>query len=122
VEFILKKPWRLVLIMSSVVIVGVVGYFGYLTFLIGWQVHQVEELCKEMRPGTPVAKIRPAIEKHGLWNGLVAYQFDHEGGRGNYREQTKTWDYGVPAPMTLGDTQCFISHDGSVVVHTEVMY
>jgi hypothetical protein len=86
------------------------------------ETHVMEELCKEMRPGTPVAKIRPAIEKHGLWNGLVAYQFDHEGGKGYYREQTKTWDYGVPSPMTLGDTECFISHDGSVVVHTEVMY
>jgi hypothetical protein len=28
-EFTLKKPWRLVLILSSVVIVGVVGYFGF---------------------------------------------------------------------------------------------
>lgn len=72
--------------------------------------------------GPPVAKIRPAIEKHGLWNGLVAYQFDHDGGKGYYRDQTKMWDYGVPAPMTLGDTECFIRHDGSVVVHTEVMY
>ena len=115
----MEKPWRLVLILSSV---AIVGYFGFLTFLIVWQVHQVEELCKEMRPGTPVAKIRPAIEKHGLWNGLVAYQFDHEGGKGSYSEQTKTWDYDVPAPMTLGDTECVISHDGSVVVHTEVMY
>jgi len=101
----LKKPRHWVLTLSSVVIVGVVGYFGILIHQIGWQVHQVEELCKEMRPGTPVAKIHPAIEKHGLWNGLVAYQFDHEGGRGYYREQTKTWDYGVPAPMTLGGTE-----------------
>ena len=92
---------------------------GRRELLIGWQVHQVEELCKKMLPGTPVAKIRPAIEKHGLWNGLVAYQFDHEGGRGYYREQTKTWDYGVPPPMTLGDTECFTSHDGSVVVHKD---
>jgi len=52
--------------------VGVVCHFSILTFLIAWQVHQVEELSKELRPGTLVAKIRPAIEKHGLSNGLVA--------------------------------------------------
>jgi hypothetical protein len=112
-----KKQWRWVLVLSSLPILGVVGYIAFPILMIGRQVHQVEELCKEMRPGTPVAKIRSAIENHGLWNGLVAYQFEHDGGKGYYREQTKTWDYGVPAPMTLGDTQCFISHDGSVVVH-----
>lgn len=65
--------------MSLIAIVGVVSYFAFLIFLIGWQVHQVEELCKKMLPGTPVAKIRPAIEKHRPWNGLVAHQFGHEG-------------------------------------------
>ena len=67
--------------MSLIAIVGVVSYFVFLIFLIGWQVHQVEELCKKMLPGTPVAKIRPAIEKHRPWNGLVAHQFGHEGQR-----------------------------------------
>ena len=68
------QPWLLVLMMSLIAIVGVVSYFAFLIFLIGWQVHQVEEFCKKMLPGTPVAKIRPAIEKHRPWNGLVAHQ------------------------------------------------
>lgn len=117
----MKKRWRWVLV-GLIPILAVVGYVGFYTVAIIWQVHQVEQLCKEMRPGTPVANIRPAIERRGLWNGLSAYQFEHEGGKGSYDEKSKTWDYGIPAPLTLGDTECFISHDGSVVVHTEVLY
>ena len=114
--------WHWAWFVIGVPFAGVVGYAVFLFSLTGWQVHQVEQLCKEMRPGTPVASIRPAIVKRHLWNSLVAYQFDHDGGKGSYTELTKTWDYGVPALMTLGDTECFISHDGSVVVSTQVMY
>ena len=116
------KSWHWAWFVIGVPIVGFLGFAAFYIFMIWWQVHQVEQLCKEVRPGTPVANIRPAIERHHLWNGLVAYQFDHDGGKGSYTEQTKLWDYGVPAILTLGDTECFISHDGSVVVHTEVMY
>jgi len=66
----MKKPRRWVLVLSSLATLGVVGFFAFPILIIGWQVHQVEELCKEMRPGTPVAKIRAAIENHRPWNGL----------------------------------------------------
>lgn len=116
------RPRQWTLLLVGVPIVGIVGAFAFYTFMIDWQVRQVEQLCKEIRPGTPVANIRPAIEKHHLWNGLVAYQFEQEGGKGSYTAQTKLWDYAVPASLTMGDTECFISHNGSVVVGTQVMY
>jgi len=88
---------------------------------IFWQVRQVEQLCGELRPGTPFGAIQPAIKKHGLWNGLSAYQFEHDGNMGTYREKAKLWDLGVPATLTYGDTECAIWHDGKVVVRTQVL-
>jgi hypothetical protein len=80
-----------------------------------------EQLCGELHPGTPFAAIEPSIKKHGLWNGLSAYQFEHDGDMGTYREKTKLWDIGVPATLTYGDTECAIWHDGKVVVRTQVL-
>jgi hypothetical protein len=116
----MKTPWRRILVLVGVPILVIVGALAAYTFVIMWQIHQVHQLCAEQRPGSPVSGIQAAIKSRGLWNGLTAYQFTREGGKGSYDEQTKTWDYAVPAPLTLGDTTCFISHNGTVVVSTKV--
>lgn len=107
------------LILSGLLIA--LGPFVLYGGAVFWQVHQVAQLCSELRPGTPFAAIQPAIKKHGLWNGLSAYQFEHDGDMGTYREKTKLWDLGVPATLTYGDTECAIWHDGKVVVRTQVL-
>lgn len=80
--------------------------------------HQVERLCAVLHPGTPYNEIRPGIEKHGLWNGRVSYQFEHEETR---EESGGKWNIAVPAVLTYGDLECSIWHDHSVVLTTEVL-
>ncbi|HET9331775.1 MAG TPA: hypothetical protein VFO23_14710, partial [Steroidobacteraceae bacterium] len=114
----MKKFWIWVTLGVVVVFVGpMVAY----TVAIEWQIHRVEQLCAEMKPGTPVSNVLPAIKKHGLYNSLVAYEFAHPEQRPP-DSATKISNYGVPATMTYGDVECAIWHDGSVVVAANVLY
>lgn len=110
-----KWLWIWVLLSIPTAIVGFFVLFGAATF---WNMHQVQKLCAALPPGTPYAKIRPAIEKYGLWNGLVSYQFEHEDTREVSRGK---WNIAVPAVMTYGDMECSIWHDHAVVVRAEVL-
>jgi len=82
------------------------------------QMDQVRDLCAELRPGTPYTKIRSAIEKHELWDPLLADQFTHGDSR---QQQNAEWTIGVLAPMTLGDMECAITHNHVVVISTQVL-
>jgi len=90
---------------------------------ISWDMHRVNQLCRALHPGSSLANIEPTIKRYGVWNPLVSYQFEHlENGRpGTFDERTNTWDIAVPAVSTMGDMECFITHDGSNVTATKVM-
>jgi hypothetical protein len=112
-------------VLAAVGVVLVVLLAGLLFFIgpILWETHRLNQLCAALAPGTPLANVQPTIKRYGLWNSLVAYQFEHleRGGPGSFDERTNTWDIGVPAVSTMGDMECFITHNGSVVTATEIM-
>jgi hypothetical protein len=111
----MRIRWGWVILIGSIAVIGLILSYPAAIF---WEMHQVDQLCAELRPGTPYANIRQAIEKRGLWNPLVAYQFDHEDSR---YQKDWTWEIAVPAVMTLGDMECSITHNHGVVLFTEVL-
>jgi hypothetical protein len=111
----MKRLWVWAVLSVPIAIIGFILFDGAAVF---WDMHQVRHLCVELHPGTPYSKIRPAIERHGLWNGLVAYQFEHEE---TQEAKNGIWEIAVPAVMTYGDMECSISHNHVVVLSTEVL-
>jgi hypothetical protein len=90
----MKRLWVWAVLSVPVVIVGFIVFDVAAVF---WNMHQVRHLCAELHPGTPYAQIRPAIERHGLWNGLVEYQIEHEDPK---EAASGRWEIAVPAVMT----------------------
>lgn len=118
-----KLTTRTILIISGAALALPLVYFAFLTINIVWETHRVDRLCAALKPGTSLVNVEPAIRKYWLWNGLVAYQFEHpdRGSPGTFDEKQQTWNIGVPAVSTMGDMECFITHNGTIVTATQVM-
>lgn len=98
----------------------VLGALLFIPGLILWQMHRLTQMCEALRPGTPVAAIWPTVKSYGLWNSLVAYEFEHPWPP-SINGQEKTWQISIPAPSTLGDMECLIWHNQSVVLGAKVV-
>ena len=102
---------RRLVLFGSVVLLGALLSYPAWTF---WDMHRLRQMCGEIRPGAPVASIRRTVTKYGYERYLINDQ-------GVFDERTGSWNIPIPAPSTMGDMACFIRHNGSVVLATEVV-
>jgi hypothetical protein len=104
-----RTAYTWICVFLAVFITPVLLYIGY--FL--WDMHRVQQICAQLRPGSPVADIRRIVSHYGL----SQYLMDD----GLYDKKTKTWDIFIPTGTTLGDLTCAIEHNRTVVVRTVVL-
>ena len=119
----MKSTRRKILISCCIVLAVPLAIASFLTIYTEWEMHRVARICAVLTPGTPLAAVAPTIKKFWMWNGPVSYQFEHpENGKpGWFTEKDKSWDIAVPALSTMGDMQCFITHNGVSVTGTQVL-
>ena len=105
---------RVVLLILAVVALPVVAYVGY-SF---WDMHRLETMCSEIHAGATLAEARDIVTKAGL--GQYFRTLKGSSTPGIFDERSGLWEIAIPAPTTIGDMVCFISHDGKVVKETKV--
>ena len=105
------KLRRRVVFFGSVILLGALVFYPARTY---WDMQRLRRMCGEIHSGAPVASIRLTVTKYGLERYLINDQ-------GVYDDRTQSWNIPIPAPSTMGDMACFIHHNGSVVLSTEVV-
>ena len=87
---------------------------------IAWEMHRLKQMCTVVRYGTAVDDMRRIVTKFGFWNPLVEYDFEHAEPRST-KGQGNVWEIAIRAPSPVGDMQCLILHDETVVLGTKLV-
>ena len=102
--------------LGLLVLGGLLFYPGRIV----WEMHRLKEMCSELRFGVPVTDMRRTVKKYGFWNPLVEQGLDEESPRST-KGQRNVWEIDISPPYTIGDMQCIILHDESVVLATKIV-
>ena len=103
----------------NVLLAALLVAFGYILYVPGrilWEPYALRHVCAALRPGTPIADVRPLLKRYGFYNPLVEYE-----GEGSFNEQTQEWELAIPALLTYGDYECLIRHNRNVVLGTTLL-
>ena len=102
---------RRIVFIASIALLGAILFYPVWTY---WDMHRLRRMCAELKPGAPVADIRPTVTKYGLGRFLINDD-------GLFDDRTQSWSIAIPAPSTMGDMACFIRHNRSVVLAAEIV-
>ena len=102
-------------VLVGVLLLALAAYIGYVV----WDEHRLRSICSKMVPGMTVADARKIVEDGGLGGWVRPMAGSNV--PGVFDEKTKTWFFAVPAPTTVGDLVCGVTHDGRVVLSAEVL-
>jgi hypothetical protein len=105
---------RVILVAVALLGLLVVAYIGYCF----WDIHRIEGMCSEIRAGTTLTEARAIVTRAGL--GKYFLTLRGASAPGIFEERSGTWVIVIPAPTTVGDIACVISHDGRIVKAAKV--
>ncbi len=111
----MAKPWAK--IITGVLLTPLILFLAYFAYS-EWDMRRVKRICSEIQPGASLTDVRRIVADAGLEKFLAAPNGAADVGVRN--NDSDTWDIMIPAPTTLGDLTCFITHDGKTVIRTEV--
>jgi hypothetical protein len=105
---------RVALVAIAILALPVVAYVGYSL----WDIHRLERMCSKIQPGVTLAEARDIVTRAGL--GQYFRKAEKASPPGVFDQRSGLWEIAIPAPTTIGDMVCFISHDGRTVKAAQV--
>jgi hypothetical protein len=102
------------LVAVALLALPVVAYIGYCF----WDIYRLERMCSEIPAGATLAEARGIVTRAGL--GKYFLTLAGASAPGIFEERSGSWVIVIPAPTTVGDIACVISHDGRTVKSAKV--